>query len=135
MAAKIGCLQNFLVGKHITSGRKALNESTVEALKLLRAALIANNARKVSGSLADHIHIYVDASYDADGFSGIGGICFNSSGKVLGFFSEEAPPELLEVITIGGEETAIMELDSHIDRSTSVEATASFPSSGSLRRQ
>lgn len=76
-------------GKRIRSGRKALSASTVSSLKLLRAALIANRPRTISGKLADHVHIYVDASYDADGFSGIDGVCLSSDGAVLGFFSEE----------------------------------------------
>lgn len=62
----------------------------ISSLKLLRAALIANRPRPVSGKLADRVHI----------------MC-----GWLGFFSEEAPPELLEVIKIGDEETAIMELE------------------------
>lgn len=44
----------------------------------------------MSGCLAGHIHIYADAWYEPNDFSAISGICF-------GFFSEEAPPELLEV--------------------------------------
>lgn len=53
----------------------------------------------------------MDASYDVDGFSGIGEICFDSSDKVLGFVCEEVPHEFLEIIKIGGKETAIMELE------------------------
>lgn len=87
------------LGKHITSGRKALAGRTVGA----RAAISSDSPRKVCGSSADHIHIYVDASYDPERFSGIGGICFDSCGRVLGFSSEEAPKETgimeLEMIT------------------------------------
>lgn len=65
----------------------------------------------MSGCLADRVHIYVDASYEPNGFSGIGGVCVDSPGTVLGFFSEETPPELLEVIKTGDKETAILEFE------------------------
>lgn len=76
--------------------------------------MIANKARKISRGFVDRIHIHVDASFEPDGFSGLGGLgglCVNSIGKVLGFFSEQVPSELLELIKAGDEEAAIQELE------------------------
>lgn len=99
------------LGKHITSGRKALADPTIEAQNILQASLSANKLRLISGKLSDHVHIYVDASYDPDGFTRIGGLCVNSSGEVLGFFSEEVPQDLIEEPKSGSKETVIMEFE------------------------
>ena len=65
----------------------------------------------MSGKLSDHVHLYVDASFDPQGFCGIGGVCYDSQGEALGFFSEEVPPELLSLLLTGDTETAILELE------------------------
>lgn len=77
---------------------------TVGALKLPRAGLTANEPRRISGKLSDRVRLYVDASQNPDGFWGIGGICANSSGKILGFCLEEVPQKFLEVINQGRRE-------------------------------
>lgn len=53
----------------------------------------------------------MDASCEAGGYSGIGGLCVDSSGEVVGFFSKKAPAELLLLIQGSDKETAILELE------------------------
>lgn len=91
------------LSSHIASGLNTLTADTSEALKGIRASLMSNKARVVS--------VYVDACFDSDGFSGTGGVCCNSSGVILGFFSEEVPVELLSLLQVGDKETAILELE------------------------
>lgn len=82
----------------------AKKETAVGALNFLRPAFTVDEPRRMSGRLPSHIHIYVDASYDPDGFSGIGGICFDSCGKVL-------RQNFLKIIRIRDKDTTIMELE------------------------
>lgn len=96
---------------HVDSGRKALTKSTLHALQQLKSKLMLNRPRLVSKGLSSHVHLYVDASYEPEGFSGLGGLCVDSSGKVMGFFSEAVPKELLQLIKHGDKETAIQELE------------------------
>ena len=51
--------------------------------------------------LADHVHIYVDASFDENGYSGVGGVMYDSSGSLLAFFSEELSPEFIAKVKRG----------------------------------
>lgn len=64
-------------------------------MELLSAALTFNEARQVSRGLADFVHIYVD----------------DSQGELVGFFSQEIPEELLDLILSGDKETAILKLE------------------------
>lgn len=82
------------LGMHIASGGQNLSDSMIGALKLLRAALTANEPRQISSKLSDHVRLYVDASYEPGGGSGIGGMCINRCGKAPGFITEKVPPEL-----------------------------------------
>ena len=60
------------LSNHIRSGRANLTEATVDALKGIRNYPHANVPRKIVGYSCEHIHLYVDASFDYDGYSGIG---------------------------------------------------------------
>ena len=106
MRNKLKALNN-----HVSSRRVAIGSDTISALKLIRASLEANKARVVSAELSDHIHIYVDASFEPDGYCGIGGVCYDSAGNLLGFFSERAPDDLIQLLKSGDKETAIFELE------------------------
>lgn len=64
------------------SGRKVLSENIMGDLELLCSAPAVSNCLAV----ADHIHIYVDASYEPSGHTGVGRICFNNQGDIFGLF-------------------------------------------------
>lgn len=82
----------------------------MEQKKVSSALLTANKARKIS-RVFDRIHICVDASFEPEGSTGIGGLCLSSFGKVLGFFSGQIPDELLDLLREEDQETAIFELE------------------------
>lgn len=65
----------------------------------------------MSRGLSDRARIYVDASFGPGGFSGIGGLCIDSSGEIVGFFSKEVPKKFLDLIQDGDKDTAILELE------------------------
>lgn len=66
----------------------------------------------MSGRLSEHIHIYVDASFNPNGYCGVGGVAYSSSGECLGFFSEVVKADALNLIMMKtGQETAIQELE------------------------
>jgi hypothetical protein len=73
-----------LLWMHIQSGRFALSEETVFALSSIWDQLNANKLRKILGSLSDHIHAYVDVSFDDTGYSGVGGVLFDCDGTSIG---------------------------------------------------
>ena len=43
-----------------------------------------NVPRKIVGSLTDHVHIYVDASFDESAYSGVGGVMYDKFGFLIG---------------------------------------------------
>ena len=55
--------------------------------------------------------MYVDASYDPSGHSGIGGLLLSDSGSCLGFFSENVSNEVVRAIQREDQETIIFELE------------------------
>eukprot|EP00435_Cladocopium_sp_Y103_P068545 s153_g31.t1 len=63
------------------------------------------------GKLSDYVHLYVDASFEPNGFSGIGGVLYASCGKCLSFFSEEVDHNLMSDVMQAGQKTAIQELE------------------------
>lgn len=65
----------------------------------------------MSSGPVDHVHIYVDASFEPNGFSGVGGLRVDSRGEVLGCFSEEVPKELIVLIQAGDKDAAILQLE------------------------
>ena len=62
------------------------------------------------GSLPDHVHVYVDACYDARKFSGVGGVIYHSMGNMLDFFSEQISEGLKDIINSQKKDTIIQEL-------------------------
>ena len=99
------------LSNHIRSGRANLTEATVDALKGIRNYLHANVPRKIVGYSCEHIHLYVDASFDYDGYSGIGGALYNSAGTPVAFFSETLDREFLDMVRSEGQVTVIQELE------------------------
>jgi len=99
------------LSKHISSGRATLCDSTKLALSELRAQISLNVPRAISGKMSDHVHVYVDASYDPEGYSGVGGIFYDSTGQSCFFFSEQVSSEFLLSIRKSEQKNMIQELE------------------------
>ena len=99
------------LSNHIRSGRANLPDETAEALQLIRNYIHTNVPRKIVGTLCDHVHIYVDASFDDWGYSGLGGAIYDSEGNPISFFSEELSRDFLETVRSDGQVTVIQELE------------------------
>ena len=80
-------------------------------MKTMRELLVCNVPRRISGRLSTCVHVYVDASYESSGYSGVGGVIYSSTGECLSLFSEKVDRVLLEKIMHEGQETAIQELE------------------------
>ena len=65
----------------------------------------------ISGKMSDHVHVYVDASYEPEGYSGVGGVFYDSSGQSCFFFSERVSPEFLLSIKKDEQKNMIQELE------------------------
>jgi len=100
-----------VLSKHIASNRLQLCNDTVAALNSLKCQLMANLPRTIRGPMSDHIHIYVDASFDPDNYSGVGGTAYASDGTVLGFFSEEISKSFILAAMSTDQQTMIQELE------------------------
>jgi ribonuclease HI len=61
--------------------------------------------------MSDHIHIYVDASFDLDGYSGAGGAVYQSDGTAYAIFSEQIDKPFLLTAMGSGQHTMIQELE------------------------
>ena len=61
--------------------------------------------------MSDHIHIYVDASFDLDGCSGVGGVAYSSDGTIIGYFPEETTKSFVLAATRPDQQTMIQELE------------------------
>ena len=96
---------------HVQSNCKLLNEETILALKNIHVLLTQNLPRKIKGRLSTHLHVYVDASFDEDGYSGVGGVAYDEYGIMLGFFSEKVSDDLIKSIKEKGQVTIIQELE------------------------
>ena len=98
---------------HIMSGRSSLSlsESTKEKLEEMRSLIEENHPRVINRHLAEHVHMYVDASFDRTGYSGIGGLLLSGEGELLGCFSEEVPPEVIDLFSNNEDSVVIHELE------------------------
>ena len=99
------------LSKHISSGRATLCDSTKLALSELRTQISLNVPRAISGKMSDHVHVYVDASYDPEGYSGVGGIFYDSTGQSCFFFSEQVSSEFLLSVKKNEQKNMIQELE------------------------
>lgn len=100
------------LSKHIASNRQRLCEETSSALRNLRHQLQENMPRTIRGSTSDHIHMYVDASFDLDGYySGVGGIAYTSSGSIIGFLREKMSKSFILATMEKDQQTMIQELE------------------------
>ena len=71
----------------------------------------ANVPRRIVGSLSDHIHIYVDASFEDKGYSRLGGALYDRSGRALAFCSEELDKEFLDLVKEKDQSNVIQEME------------------------
>ena len=72
---------------HVASGRSILAEVTLECLRELSDMLSNNVPRKISSSLSEVVHVYVDASF-SKGQYGLGGLMFDVRGRKVSYFRE-----------------------------------------------
>ena len=66
-------------------------EYLVELLK-------SEHSRVVSRDLGENRLVFVDASFEPDGYSGLGGICYDAQGKILSWFSAPVPNDILKIL-------------------------------------
>ena len=100
-----------VLSKHISSNRLHLCNDTVTALNSLRHQLRSNLPRTIRGPMSDHIYIYVDASFDLENYSGVGGVAYSSDGTILGYFSEEISKPFILAAMSTDQHTMIQELE------------------------
>jgi hypothetical protein len=101
-----------LPSMHIQNGSVTLSEETACALSSIRSQLSANKPSKILGSLSDHVHAYVDASFDDTGYSGVGGELFDCNSTVpYFFFREKIDQVFVDIIKAADQETIIRELE------------------------
>ena len=79
---------------HIRRGFKAVSSELRQSFEVLLGLLGTNRPRRVDVNFFEWLHLYVDASYDADGHSGIGGLLLDA-GSCLDFFSEKVTEDIL----------------------------------------
>ena len=63
------------------------------------------------GTLSDHVHIYVDASFEDGGYSRLGGALYDSKWNLLSFFSEQLDRTFLDQVKRDGEVSIIQEME------------------------
>ena len=100
-----------VLSNHVTAGRQTLSDRTRDCLSEIRGLLLKNAPRKVESLQAEVVHIYVDASFDRDKYSGLGGMVVDMSKKTLFFFSESVDNDTLDEIMSKGQKTVIQELE------------------------
>ena len=103
------CLREL--NAHLARGLHRLNPDLEASLQTMAHLLSSNAPRQVDANFMEWVHLYVDASFDSDGYSGVGGVLFDSTGRALGFFSEKVEADLLASIMSSSQETAILELE------------------------
>ena len=82
--------------------------------RLLISLLRDGHPRTVTRDLSENRIVFVDASFEPSGKSGVGGICYDAQGRVLSWFGAEVPPSFLKVLQscFGAERaTVIFELE------------------------
>ena len=100
-----------VLSNHVTAGRQTLSSRTHECLSEIRDLLLKNVPGRIESLQAEVVHIYVDASFDGQKYSGLGGMVVDMSGKTLFFFSEAVDDNTLDAIMSKGQKTVIQELE------------------------
>ena len=99
------------LNKHLSSGRAKLSDRSLKSLSGIRDLLRTGLPRRVDTNFDDYVHIYVDASFEPEGYSGLGGLLLSSNGKCLGHFSEEVPRSCIDSFIRSDQNTVIFELE------------------------
>ena len=84
------------------------------ALEYLAERLAEGKPREISRGLGDTRLVFVDASFEPDGYCGIGGLVYNGSGRLLKWFGLQVPRALVKVLQTCFDEcreTVIYELE------------------------
>ena len=71
------------------------------ALTYLRDRIVLRDARRVSSSLRNCMHLYTDASFEG-GRGGLGALLYNSSGLLLRWFSENLDQDVISSLNVRG---------------------------------
>ena len=100
-----------ILSNHVTMGRRILTAATKCCLEEIVTLLTCNVPRKVVATQADILHVYVDASSNEVGYSGIGGLVIDMLGTHLSFFSAEVEGDMIRSIVTRGQRTIIQELE------------------------
>ena len=100
-----------VLSSHVTMGRKVLTASTKCCLEEIVTLLTCNVPRRVVATQADILHVYVDASFNEVGYSGIGGLVIDMLGTHLSFFSAKVEKDMISSIVTRGQRTIIQELE------------------------
>ena len=100
------------LNRHVTSGASVIGDTLAACLLAIVDFLADGEPRRVDGNFLDFVHVYVDASFSPDGYSGAGGLVLSSSGTLLDFFSEEIDAEFIASFKRSSQQTVIYELES-----------------------
>ena len=103
------CLKELNV--HVARGFKIVGPELAAALRVMIHVLRLNLPRPVRVSHIDWYHIYVDASFEPNSFSGVGGIILDAKGRCLKCFSSRVEPNVLAAIMTPDQKTPILELE------------------------
>ena len=103
-----------MMAAHGRQRKWALNESTRHALCQLRRFLLRGKPRPIRARKDSFVHIYVDASSEPKGHSGLGGVVFGPGGQALAWFGYKLDQAVLDRLLKDRErvrETVIFELE------------------------
>ena len=102
------------LGAHGRRRQWKLSDETRRALNLLKELLATGRPRALRATAGKVFHVYVDAAFEPNGFSGIGGLVVGKGGQILAWFGEQILPEdlsRLRTTADGEKETVIFELE------------------------
>ena len=80
----------------LSEGPKADPEQMRHAMQVLPTLLDRGRPWPVSARWSSVVHVYVDVSFDYDGFSGIGGMAYSASCEILAWFRTAVPRHVLD---------------------------------------
>ena len=99
------------LSNHVGGGRSVVGQELTRAFEEIIAFLDKGEPRRVDTCFLDHVLIFVDASFKDGGFSGAGGMAFDSAGQGVAFFSEEVDREFMASFKGVEQKTVIYELE------------------------
>ena len=100
-----------VLNRHVSRGWTQISDDLRQALVSIRSRLVSGLSRVIDSRYSDFVHIYVDASFCPGGYSGVGGVLYDSSGDAQNFFSFRVPDEWLASMSSEGAKVVIQELE------------------------